>query len=82
MNESLEKSLIANQNRSTPKSALSLSEVMTIVILFDQSGSKCAKIVIAKRIRGRIKTIFDATYLRGAYLEKCKGLMADWGWIL
>lgn len=77
MNESLEKSLIANQNRSTPKSALSLSEVMTIVILFDQSGSECAKIVIAKRIRGRIKTIFDATYLRGAYFEKRKGLMAD-----
>ncbi len=77
MNESLEKSLIANQNRSTPKSALSLSEVMTIVILFDQSGSKCAKIVMAKCIRGRINTFFDASYLRGAYFENRKGLMAD-----
>ncbi len=36
-NESLEKSLISDQNQSTQKSALSLSEVMTIVILFHES---------------------------------------------
>ena len=36
-NESLEKSLISDQNHSTQKSALSLSEVMTIVILFYES---------------------------------------------
>ncbi len=36
-NESLEKSLISDQNQSTQKSALSLSEVMTIVILFYES---------------------------------------------
>ena len=37
LNASLEKLLIANQNQPTPKSALSLSEVMTIVILFHES---------------------------------------------
>ena len=35
--ESLEKSLISNQNQTTQKSALTLSEVMTIVILFHES---------------------------------------------
>ena len=42
-NESLEKSLISDQNHSTQKSALSLSEVMTIVILFHKSGYKFFK---------------------------------------
>ncbi|WP_010116522.1 transposase, partial [Acinetobacter sp. P8-3-8] len=42
-NESLEKSLISDQNQSTQKSALSLSEVMTIVILFHQSGYRFFK---------------------------------------
>ena len=42
-NESLEKSLVSDQNHSTQKSALSLSEVMTIVILFHQSGYRFFK---------------------------------------
>lgn len=42
-NESLEKSLISDQNHSTQKSALSLSEVMTIVILFHKSGYRFFK---------------------------------------
>lgn len=42
-NESLEKSLISDQNQSTQKSALILSEVMTIVILFHQSDYRFFK---------------------------------------
>ena len=41
--ESLEKSLIAHQNQMPQKSALSLSEIMTIVILFHQSGFRFFK---------------------------------------
>ena len=37
-NESLEKALISDQKTTMKKSALSLSEVMTIVILFHKSG--------------------------------------------
>jgi hypothetical protein len=43
-NQSLEKSLISDQNHSIQKSALSLSEVMTIVILFHKSGYRFFKI--------------------------------------
>ena len=46
--ESLEKSLIAHQNQQTQKSALSLSEVMTIVILFINRASVSLNIFIAK----------------------------------
>lgn len=41
--ESLEKSLIPHQNLRPQKSALSLSEIMTIVILFHQSGFRFFK---------------------------------------
>lgn len=41
--ESLEKSLIPHQNQRPQKSALSLSEIMTIVILFHQSGFRFFK---------------------------------------
>ena len=37
LNASLEPPLTPNQNQPTPKSALSLSEVMTFVILFHES---------------------------------------------
>ncbi|AOA58138.1 IS982 family transposase [Acinetobacter larvae] len=42
-NESLEKALIPEQNKPVQKSALSLSEIMTIVILFHQSGFRFFK---------------------------------------
>ena len=42
-NESLEKALISDQKTTMKKSALSLSEVMTIVILFHKSGFRFFK---------------------------------------
>jgi hypothetical protein len=42
-NESLEKALISDQKIRIKKSALSLSEAMTIVILFHQSGFRFFK---------------------------------------
>src|SRR5690606_33650369 len=42
-NESLEKALISDQKTRLKKSALSLSEAMTIVILFHQSGFRFFK---------------------------------------
>ena len=41
--ESLEKALISDQKSRLKKSALSLSEAMTIVILFHQSGFRFFK---------------------------------------
>ena len=42
-NESLEKALISGQKAKLKKSALSLSEAMTIVILFHKSGFRFFK---------------------------------------
>lgn len=57
-NESLEKALIADQKSRLKKSALSLSEAMTIVILFHQSGFRFFKYFYCQMIAPFWKSIF------------------------
>ncbi len=57
-NESLEKALISDQKTRLKKSALSLSEVMTIVILFHKSGFRFFKYFkLKEKIQGSVLLI-------------------------
>ncbi|MBQ0138269.1 MAG: IS982 family transposase [Kurthia sp.] len=67
--ESLEKSLIAHQNQQTQKSALSLSEVMTIVILFHQSGFRFFKYFYCQMIIPFWKSAFPKLLSYNRFIE-------------
>ena len=67
--ESLEKSLIAHQNQQTQKSALSLSEVMTIVILFHQSGFRFFKYFYCQMIIPFWKSAFPKLLSYSRFIE-------------
>lgn len=67
--ESLEKSLISHQNKQDQKSALSLSEVMTIVILFHQSGFRFFKYFYCQMIIPFWKSAFPKLLSYNRFIE-------------
>lgn len=67
--ESLEKSLISHQNQQTQKFALSLSEVMTIVILFHQSGFRFFKYFYCQMIIPFWKVAFPQLLSYNRFIE-------------
>ncbi len=68
-NESLEKALISNQKTKLKKSALSLSEAMTIVILFHQSGFRFFKYFYCQMIVPFWKSAFPKLLSYNRFIE-------------
>ena len=68
-NESLEKALISNQKTRLKKSALSLSEAMTIVILFHQSGFRFFKYFYCQMIVPFWKSAFPQLLSYNRFIE-------------
>ncbi|WQE01169.1 transposase [Acinetobacter johnsonii] len=68
-NESLEKALISDQKSKLKKSALSLSEAMTIVILFHQSGFRFFKYFYCQMIVPFWKSAFTKLLSYNRFIE-------------
>ncbi len=68
-NESLEKALISDQKTTMKKSALSLSEVMTIVILFHKSGFRFFKYFYCQMIVPFWKSAFPKLLSYNRFIE-------------
>lgn len=68
-NESLEKFLISDQKSRLKKSALSLSEAMTIVILFHQSGFRFFKYFYCQMIVPFWKSAFSQLLSYNRFIE-------------
>ncbi|WP_039624083.1 IS982 family transposase, partial [Acinetobacter harbinensis] len=68
-NESLEKALISDQKTTMKKSALSLSEVMTIVILFHKSGFRFFKYFYCHMIIPFWKSAFPKLLSYNRFIE-------------
>ena len=68
-NESLEKALISDQKSRLKKSALSLSEAMTIVILFHQSGFRFFKYFYCQMIVPFWKSAFPQLLSYNRFIE-------------
>ena len=68
-NESLEKALISDQKSKLKKSALSLSEAMTIVILFHQSGFRFFKYFYCQMIVPFWKSAFPKLLSYNRFIE-------------
>lgn len=68
-NESLEKALISDQKTTMKKSALSLSEVMTIVILFHKSGFRFFKYFYCQMLVPFWKSAFPKLLSYNRFIE-------------
>lgn len=68
-NQSLEKALISDQKSKSQKSALSLSEAMTIVILFHQSGFRFFKYFYCQMVIPFWKTAFQKLLSYNRFIE-------------
>ena len=67
--QSLEKALISNQKTKLKKSALSLSEVMTIVILFHKSGFRFFKYFYCQMVIPFWKSAFPKLLSYNRFIE-------------
>lgn len=68
-NQSLEKTLISNEKSKPQKSALSLSEAMTIIILFHQSGFRFFKYFYCQMVIPFWKTAFPKLLSYNRFIE-------------
>src|SRR5699024_11388811 len=76
-NESLEKALINDQKTRSKRSALSLSEAMTIVILFHQSGFRFFKYFYCQMIVPFCKYPFTKLLSYSTFIEIMSPCLQD-----